>query len=483
MLDTLRKNVRRLSWTLWLVIAAFIILYFPDLVNGGGTGEVVASVDGEEIHAIDFQRALNEQLSYYRNLNQGELPEDFIRQMQLHSVVLEQLVRRRLLVAAARDQGFGVAPQEIKDRLMEFPAFRNSEGRWVGDAEYRNIVRQNGMDLAAFEQGVVDDLLVDRMTNLITEGVAVSDQDVQDAYQRQNEKVAFEFVQIRPSAFEFEVESEIGDAEVRARYADDPEVYRMAEQRKLSYSIVDTETLRDSLVVDEADLRTAYQDSIDEFTIDEQVKARQIMLRVLPAATDEEKAEVQTRAQDILAQLQDGADFAALAEELSDDPSAAAGGDLGWVTRGRQVEGFDEVVFDLEAGQTTDVFESAFGFNIVRVEEKRASEVQAFDEVRGQLEQRVAWERAENDADALSDELRREVLRGSSLEDVAARYSLEVSESDLAKRSHGESSSFTTNRFSISLPNVLRSHNSNHILRWTGTHMSPGPHMKTYLLS
>lgn len=453
MLETLRNNVRRLSWTLWLVIAAFIVLYIPDLVAGGG-GTVVARVAGEPIEAVDFRRALSEQIDYYRQMNpEGELSDEVIEQLQLDRVVLEQLIRRRLLVEAAQEQGFAIAPQEVKSRIMEYPVFRTEDGRWVGDPQYMQTLRRNGLEPAAFEQSIVEELLVERITRLVTEGVAVTDAELQELYQRQNEKVRFDYLQIRPRAFEDEVREQIEESELRAHYESDPDAYRLPEQRRVSYALIDTEQVRDQVEIDEEGLRAEYEQNLSEFTIDEQVKARHILLRVPPNAGPEDKAEVRERAEAALARVQAGEDFAALAEELSDDPSASAGGDLGWVSRGRQVEGFDEVAFALEPGEISGVVETTFGFHIIRVEDRRAEEVQEFEEVRGQLAQRLAWERAEERADEMAAEVRRDVLSGDDLAEIAGEYGLTVEESPLFIQEEGfggfTSSQFTDRAFAL----------------------------------
>lgn len=457
MLDKMRRNVRRLSWTLWLVIAAFIILYFPDFF-AGGTDNVVARVDGEVITLTEYRNALNEQLNYYRSLNEGELPENFIQQIQLHNVVMEQLVRRRLILAAARDQGFAIAPQEVRDRLLQYPAFTDTTGRWVGIEEYRNVLARNGIDQTTFEQQMVEELLVERVTGLLTEGVQVSDSQLRELFRRQNEKVRFDYVQVRPTAFEAEVVSEIDDASLRARYADNTDAYRLPEQRRVSFAVVDTEALRDSVTVDEAALRAEYDASLAEFTTDEQVKARQLMVRVPPTATDEDKAAARATAEAALGRIQSGEDFATVAEEVSDDPSSATGGDLGWVTRGRQIEGWDEAAFALEAGQVSEITETPFGFVIIQVDERREARVQPFEEVSGQLEQRLAWDAAETRAGELADEIRAAVLRGASLDDVAASHELSVEESPLFGEDEGfgeyTSREFTGRAFSLGLGRV-----------------------------
>jgi len=77
------------------------------------------------------------------------------------------------------------------------------------------------------------------------------------------------------------------------------------------------------------------------------------------------KEEAQTQIADIAKQLQDGADFAALAHQHSDCGSAQSGGDLGGFGRGQMVKGFEDAAFALGVGDTSAVVETPFGYHII----------------------------------------------------------------------------------------------------------------------
>lgn len=101
------------------------------------------------------------------------------------------------------------------------------------------------------------------------------------------------------------------------------------------------------------------------------------------------------KAQDLLAQIQKGADFAALAKANSDDPgSAVKGGDLGWFKRGMMVPEFDTAVFKLQPGQvTTEPIKTDFGYHIIKMIGKRANLPKDFDKSKATYREQVLSEK------------------------------------------------------------------------------------------
>jgi peptidyl-prolyl cis-trans isomerase D len=203
--------------------------------------------------------------------------------------------------------------------------------------------------------------------------------------------------------------------------------YRVPERRRVSFAVIETEAIRESVELDEQELRTAYAASIEEFTIPEEVRARHILFRLPPEPDEETITETSRTAQEILGKVRNGADFSALAEENSDDTATAtSGGDLGWFRRGRMTPEFEEVVFSLEIDETSDIVQTPFGLHIIRLDGSRPEQVRPFEEVRGQLDQRIMLERSEEIADQRAEELRVEVLRRTNFEDLAAQFDLEL---------------------------------------------------------
>lgn len=78
------------------------------------------------------------------------------------------------------------------------------------------------------------------------------------------------------------------------------------------------------------------------------------------------KEEAQQQIQGLLTQVQGGADFASLAQQHSDCPSKARGGDLGSFGRGQMVKAFEDTTFALPVGGVSGVVETQFGYHIIQ---------------------------------------------------------------------------------------------------------------------
>lgn len=130
--------------------------------------------------------------------------------------------------------------------------------------------------------------------------------------------------------------------------------------------------------VTEEAVRAEYDKFVADFKPQEEIHASHILV-----ATEEE-------AKAIKAQLDDGADFAALAKEKSIDPGAANGGDLGFFSKGMMVAPFEQAAFALtDIGEISDPVQSQFGWHIIRLDEKRESTPPPFEKVAPQLQQKL----------------------------------------------------------------------------------------------
>jgi len=134
--------------------------------------------------------------------------------------------------------------------------------------------------------------------------------------------------------------------------------------------------------VDDAMAHEVYDANPELFTEGEQVRAAQILIRTDPNDPPAKKQEARDRVDEVHGRLQEGDDFAELAREYSQATTAANGGDLGYFPRGVMVPMLEEVAFRTPVGESSAVFETIYGFNILKVLEKREPELKPFEEIK-----------------------------------------------------------------------------------------------------
>lgn len=152
----------------------------------------------------------------------------------------------------------------------------------------------------------------------------------------------------------------------------------------------------EALEVSDAEVERYYHDNERRLTLPEQVRVRHILLTWKPLGTQDDRAAIRNQMQPILERARSGDDFAALAEEFSDDyATRTTGGDTGFFQRGDMVPAFEKTAFAMQPGEISDPVETSFGVHIIRLAERNKSRLVPFDEVREQLREHVRQERME----------------------------------------------------------------------------------------
>lgn len=161
----------------------------------------------------------------------------------------------------------------------------------------------------------------------------------------------------------------------------------------LVQGLIEREIL-DKINVNDVEVLVYYEQNKDSFTEKEQFHLYNILLE-----TEEE-------AQDVLEQLKAGKDFSEIAIEKSTGPSAAQGGDLGYLSRGSIIPEIEDVVFALELGKLSEIIKTDFGFHILKITEKKPETVKALEEVKEDIIQTLLPDKQKDAFENLLEELK-----------------------------------------------------------------------------
>ena len=129
----------------------------------------------------------------------------------------------------------------------------------------------------------------------------------------------------------------------------------MPEKIQIVYLTVDPNDFADGVVISDEEVESYYEESIDVYQQEQQVKARHILFKFDAETPEEEEEKVKERALSVLEKARAGEDFADLAKEYSEGPTGEQGGDLGYFSSGDMVKPFEDAAFGLKKGEISDL--------------------------------------------------------------------------------------------------------------------------------
>jgi peptidyl-prolyl cis-trans isomerase D len=434
MLDRMRRHMDWLKWSLGLVVVAFVLFYIPDFLRGSGadaaSGDTIASVQGREITTGEFRRTYQAQLQAYRSAYGGNMSDQLLKQLGVEQQILQQMVDERAALAEADRLGVSASDEEVRQRIFSTPAFQEN-GAFIGEQRYQQLLRMQRPPLvpSEFEESVRRQITVDKLRASLTDWLSVPDRELEQEYRRRNDKVKLAVVSFTADSFRAQVTA--NDAEVASYFDGHKSDFKIPEKRKIRYLLIDIDAVRAKVTIPPADVERAYNNGIDQYTTPEQVRASHILLKT----EGKDDAAVKAKAEEILKQARAGADFADLAKKNSeDDASAKNGGDLDYFGRGRMVPEFDAAVFAMAPGQISDLVKTQYGYHIIKLVDKKTATTRTLAEVRQQITDQLAYERAQAQAADLSTALEKQISKPADLDKAAKAQGLVVQESGFFAR-------------------------------------------------
>lgn len=349
MLDMMRRNAN--SWLMLLIFGAIIVVFAinfgPWAGNVGGDLPYAAMVDGRVISKGEFIEAVGRR----RRLMQGQ--PNAASANDVKKQVIDQMISAELLAQLAEDNGIAVSDADVAAYIKK--AMFN-DGPFDREVYDREMAARN-TTAAHFEDMVRRELMTTQMRKLVEAGVHVSDDELKERFDMQNNRARLDVLSVDPLHFSMPTKT---DAEVAA-WAD-----QNADK-----------------------IKAYYDDNERRYKQPKKVRARHVLFKAGEKASDADKAAAKAKAEDILKKAKAGEDFAKLARENSEDGSAAAGGDLGLFGPGAMVKPFETAAFALKAGELSGVVQTRFGFHVIKVEDVVAPKVQKLEDVKVEIAKKL----------------------------------------------------------------------------------------------
>lgn len=196
------------------------------------------------------------------------------------------------------------------------------------------------------------------------------------------------------------------------------EGFRRRVGEQLALSRIALKAVRNKIIIDEREIREYYEAHQDQYRQTPEVTIRHVLVSLPPQASLEGPGHARAKAEEALAKLRAGADFAEIARAYSDGPTAQSGGMLGTLHRGELAPELEEAAFRIPVGQVSDIVQTSTGLNIIKVESRKLEPVAPLEDVRDKIREAILDQKYESKFKEWVEELKRKAsiqvrLRGN----------------------------------------------------------------------
>jgi peptidyl-prolyl cis-trans isomerase D len=429
MFDFIRKHTKVTMALLFLLIVPSFILFGLDGYNRSREkGVAVAKVDGKEIIQSEWDRAHQSEVDRLR-ASMPTLDAKLLDSPQARYATLERLVRDRVIAAAADKFKFTTSDQRLARELQQSPeitALRRPDGS-LDMERYRQLLGSQGMTPEMFEANVRADL----SRRQVLAGVGASgfsstpaaDTALNAYFEKREIQVA------RFNTADLAAKLNPTDAELEQFYKANEKLFQAPEQANIEYVLLDVDAVKKNISVNEADLKTYYEQNAQRLSGAEERRASHILITSPKTASAAEREKAKARAEELLAVVKKAPDtFADVARKNSQDPgSAVNGGDLDFFARGAMVKPFEDAAFSMKKGDLSAVVESDFGYHVIKLTDIKAPKQRSFEEMKPELEADLKKQQAQKKFSETAEAFTNGVYEQSdSLKPIAERLKLEV---------------------------------------------------------
>ncbi len=418
MLDALRRGAT--GWVakifLGLLILSFAVWGVADVFTGYNEG-ALARVGTKEITSDEFQRALQLEIDLLaRQLGRRPTLEQ-ARAFGIDQRVLSRLIGSAAVDAHAQQLRLSITDEAVAEAIRNDPSFQNPDGTFNRMA-LENVARQLGLSEYGFLALRRSEEIRQQLTDAITAGVRAPDALAEALHRYRNEARTVEHFTIDPSVAISLPEPD--PAKLKEVYEANKERFMTPEYRKLAIINLNVDEVKKRVPITEEELAAAYAHDKARYEVPERRRVLQL------AFENREEAEQAAAA------IAQGKSFEEVAQERG---IAEADYTLGLLSRSDMIDpAVADVAFSLENGAVSGVIDGRFSTVLVKVTEIQPGKQMSLDEVRDQVRDRLAQDKAGSELNRLYDEIDDRRFAGKPLKDIAEELSLPFIEVEATDR-------------------------------------------------
>jgi len=413
MLEFLRKRAQSLVIQAIVVIIALVFIFWGVGTNLMNKQEAAIVVNGEEIGFQQFQQAYDQAYSRLAQQFGGTVPKGLAESLNIKQQVINQLIQEALLRQGGQEMGLMVSAREIQKEVEDMVQFQDTSGFSI--ERYKTILASNRLSPEKYEKSLSYQILGTKTIDSIAAfSQSTSDFEIEELYNLEKETVSVSYVSVSPERYLAEIS--VDEEELKQWYLDNDEAYKTQKQVQLTYLPFTFSDIGARITIEDDEITSYYDSHLTDYQIPEKRHARHILFRATPEDSEEIHQNQQQKAAEVLEKARGGEDFATLAQQYSEGPTAETGGDLGFFSRGQMVKEFDDTVFTLQENEISDLVKTDFGYHIIKLEEIQPGGVTSVEQARENIIASLQLEKAKPMALQLANSAYEEIIGAGSLE-------------------------------------------------------------------
>ena len=186
----------------------------------------------------------------------------------------------------------------------------------------------------------------------------------------------------------------------------EPELENQIKRQLAIKELIDKK-IASKIKITDKEAKEFYDKHPEYFKQPAQVRASHILVKVASDADKKKVAAAKKKIEAAQKRLKKGEDFAKVAKEMSEGPSAKKGGDLGFFKKGQMVKPFEDAAFSMKPGQTSDIIRTRYGFHIIKVTDKKSESKMDFKKVEERIKAYLKQKKVQTDVRTLIASLRK----------------------------------------------------------------------------
>lgn len=416
MLGILRKYKQSIVIKFVFIVIVFSFVGTIFLVWGRGDKGLegsgfAAKVNGKKISVEEYQKSYYRLRGIYEQLNSKGLTPEMEKQFGIKKLALDNLVDMVLIRNEAGRMGIKVSKDDVQKAIEAVPAFQRNG---VFDfQQYQQMLRSNRLTPARFEEEQEQELLIQKARQKVQASATVSDEEALQSFKKQNDKIELYLASFSPAEVRGEVK--LSEQDLNAYLQAHQDKFKTPEQVSVAYCILDPSVVAGKLALSDAEAQTYYQKNIDRYQgkggilpyaeVQARVKADALLFKGARQAYE--------MAADAINKNKYGdinAAAASLGVKVTETPLFTATAPPLQLAKETEVV---KRIFSIKSGELGGPVETGKGIYILKIKDRKPAAVPPLAQIRSQVEQGAAAEKAQVLAKQKAELALAEIAKGS----------------------------------------------------------------------